>query len=118
MSCKRAVATILLAAILLSALPWEAAASGRAGDNAVNVVSLTGSPPEGNPDDDLPGRGGEPVDGCTCLCGLCAVSTLATVPAVQPPTIVPVDPEPEFTPPGDPHVSSVPKGLFRPPRRG
>lgn len=119
MSTRRSVAALLSVAILLSALPWEAAALGQIGDDTVDAVPLTGSPAEGHTDDELPGRGSEPVDGCACLCGLCAVSTPATIHAVQLSTIVPAGrPAPEFTPPGDPHVSSARKGLFRPPRQG
>lgn len=112
---KRVVSACLLAAILLSSLPWEAASLDSWADSTERLAPthLEDAAGESPLAPDLPS------DECTCLCGMCAVSSHATTPQIEPPRAFPSGPTPGISfPTRNPHLSSHPSGLFRPPKHG
>lgn len=114
-SLKRTVSSLLLGTVLLSSLPWEVATELRptGGDGPAAQASVDGAFGADGVPADLP------ADDCACLCGMCAVSTHATVQAVALPSAALGGPAPALSRPAPaPHLSAVPKGLFRPPKRG
>lgn len=124
---RRVVSALLLGTIMLSSLPWEAAAlapgSERASEAEVTPIHLSGAP---NPvarcmleSDERPSPSELPVDECSCLCGMCAASGHATAPDLEAPRALPRDPVPARCPAAtEAPISSIPSGLFRPPKHG
>lgn len=124
---KRVVSALLLGTIVLSSLPWEAAAlapgPGSTTEAEVSPIHLSGAP---NPAAGRMIESGEgpspselPVDECSCLCGMCAVSGHATATDLEAPRDLPTDPVVAHCPAAtEADISSIPSGLFRPPKHG
>lgn len=124
---KRVVSALLLGTIVLSSLPWEAAALAPGSESAteaeVTPIHLSGV---ANAvvrcmleSGERPSSSELPVDECSCLCGMCAASGHATAPDLEAPGALPTDPVPARCPAAtEADISSMPSGLFRPPKHG
>lgn len=119
MILKRTLSAALLGAVVLSSLPWEAAALGPLDGSPVGGATVPAPTSAGGESTDFPEDEHFPTDECACLCGLCAVAAHAVVHQTWSTPGAPGAPAREYSPaPDDAHAPSLPTGLFRPPKSG